>query len=523
MEVTIYTPYFIASENAEVTVSYSPPGGLTVFPKFYIVNREIRGNAVTLKCRCAMQKLDRPFPVSEMFFDENSETGTNYVISKIAAQIGLEPSFSFISDIPKLTEKFLKSNNCLLILEKLSEALAGYWRIHNGYLLFVPFEEPLTTGVSVSEHDRVDTGLRKQIRRLVMTGGGETFERGAGEFSETVCIDTEFASTELANSVYNRLKDCTYTSLMKTMCKAVVFPGVTSEVTFENSQNPFGDTFRINSIKAYPRRSGFYLELSNNTVREDEWDYSGKTEREIKRLNQLFSELEEGGDEPQPEPDKEPWKRDSDWALFEAMPHEKGEGGSSAAQMNVMVKVISDMRTVNFYCAYAGGGTGEGIFIDWGDGSPTEALTPTYLRLSTTYSIVPYYDKKSNTSHTYAENGVYYVRIRSYGNHTSALILPREGFIKNPPLIIGYKLNWGSINLFINGAVYGAGFNNNDNANLEYGDQFAFFRSKFFQIYGVNSSANSLYNTYTMLYNPYWFNFIQKNYTGITTEADLDF
>jgi hypothetical protein len=524
MEVTIYTPAFIASENAEVTVNYVIPGGLVNFPKFYIVNRMVKGDAVTLTCRCAMHKLDRPFPVSEMIFDENNEVGTNYVISKIASQIGLNSSFSLLSDIPKLTEKFLKSNNCLLILEKLSEALAGYWRIRGGLLLFVPFEEVLTTSVSVSEHDRIDTGLRKQIRRLVMTGGGETFERGVGEFSQTVCIDTEFASDKLANSVYNRLQGYFYVTLMKTMCKATVFPGVTCEVTFENSRNVFGSTFKINSIKAYPRRSGFYLELTNNAVREDEWDYSGKTEREIKRLNQLFSELEEGGDEPKPEPlpDNEPWKHDSDWALFEAMPHEQGDNGSTARQMNVMVKVISDTRTVNFCCAYAGGGTGEAVFIDWGDGSPIEALTGTYMPNSVANSIVPYYHRKGNTSHTYAENGVYYVRITSSGNHTSALVLPREAFYKNPPLIIGYKLNWGSINLFINGAVYGAGLNKNDNDNLEYGDPSIFFKSKFFQINGYNSSTNFTFNTYTMLYNTYWFDFIQKNYTGITTEEDLE-
>jgi hypothetical protein len=529
MEVTIYTPAFIALENAEVTVNYTVTNGIVTFPKFYIVNRIIKGETVKLTCRCAMHRLDRPFPVSGLLFDDNSETSTNDVITRIASQIGLSASFPFLSVLPKLSEKFLRSNNCLLILEKLSEAFAGYWRIHNGLLVFIPFEQVFTSSVSVSEHDPIETGLIKQISRVVMTGGGETFDYGAGDFTQTVCIDTELASAEIAANVYSRLLGYSYVTLMKTMCKAFVFPGVTCEVTFENSQNVFGHTFRINSLKAYPRRSGFYLELSNNAVREDEWDYSGKTEREIKRLNQLFSELEEGGDEPEPEPqpitDTEPWKRDSDWALFEAMPHENGETYlGNSRQMNIMVKVISETRTVKVYGAYAGAELTGSFSVDWGDGTPIESPDGTLLTNTSSGSLIPDYTKKILTTHTYAANGVYYVRITTIGNHGSAIILPRDRFSKNPPLIIGYKLNWGSMNLLIQARVSGNDYGSPyaDDVTMSCGDLGVFFRSKFFQINGASTSHTGSFKAYTMLYNPYWFDFIQHNYTGITTAEDLE-
>jgi hypothetical protein len=450
-----------------------------------------------------------------MVFDNNNETDTYNVISKIAYQIGLSYSFTFASAIPKLTEKFLKSNNCLLILEKLSEALAGYWRIWNGTLLFVPFEETFMTSVTASEHDKIETGIRKEINRVIMTGGGETFDNGTGDFSETFCIDTEFATAELANSVFGRLAGYGYDTLLKTMCKGLVFPAATAEVTFENSPYVNGKVFKVNSVRAYPRRSGLYLELSNNEVREDEWDYSGKTEREIKRLNQLFFELEEGGEEPEPIVDNEPWKRDPDWALFEAMPHQRGENNSNYKQMNVMVKVISESRTVGVWGAYAGGDLTGTFFVDWGDGTPEEDLTATQLTSTSLGSLIPSYKRKVFATHTYTENGIYYVRITTKGNQGSAILLPPYSLGENPPLTIGWKLNWGAFNLLFNSSL------KNEDFELRFGDVEFFFKSKFIEVFGSSYDMDSS-KFYTMLYNPFWFDFIKKNYIGINSESDLE-
>jgi hypothetical protein len=513
MRVKLYAPYFSAAENAEVEIVYNLAGGLVTFPKFYIANRVINGNIVELTCRCQLQKLDRPFSLDSVYFDENREVYTYSVVNTIAAKLGLGVAFSLNSVIPKLSEKFLKSNNCLLILEKLSEALAGYWRIWNNSLTFVPFEEPFMQAITAENHGKVRTGVRKSITRVVMTGGGETFDKGYGEFSQTVCIDTELACEELASNVYTRLCGLKYYPVTAVKCQANVFPAATSEVTFPQSDNIYGQVFRINSIKAYPRRSGFYLELSNNAVREDEWDYSGKLGREVKRLNQLFSELEEGGDgeeEPQPVNPviKEIWKSDRDWAAFDAMPAPK-----DVYYASVMVKVISDSTDVNLYVQSPNSAT---YYINWGDGSPEDVITVKHAQYVDENQYA--FNYRTDITHKYPKTGIYYFSIRSRGGNTSALILiPKDRYTNNPPLIIGYKIFQGAWYILFNGPVWGGHLTQ---ANYPYsrGYNNFFFATKFLDLTGYYSEYC---DGHTMLYNSTFIDWIKNNYTGINGEEDL--
>jgi hypothetical protein len=517
MRVTLHTEYFSAEENAEVEIEYHVTGGLAHFPKFYISNRIHKGDSVELVCRCAMQKLDRPFPVSGNDFDENGEMSTVFAIQRIAQQIDLMTSYPDGMPIPKLTEKFLKNNNCLLILEKLSEAWAGYFRIWNGCLTFVSFETPLLEHTVIEEHDKVHTGFRKRITKVLVTGGDETYERGSGDFSATVCIETEFASDDLADNLFSRLNGFIYYPVMKTMCKTFTFPPVSCEVTFPFSDSIYGKKFSINSIKTYPRRSGLYMEMSNNAVREDEWDYSGKTEREIKRLNQLFSELEKGGDEPLPEPDNEPWKRDPDWAAFEAMPHIFYNSGVNPADdkfIDVMVKVISDARTLAL--TINSENNDNRLTVDWGDGAPAEATACTYY--SGDNNIIRSHYKIS-ASHTYSEKGIYYIRISIKATtyrYNIAISPPYTGiyYTDKPPLVIGWKYNSSIAQIMLNGKC--------DNVlNADNYNQFL-AATKFIQFDDFYLRRNPVQNSITgFIYNPFWIEFVKGAYTGINSEEDI--
>jgi hypothetical protein len=505
MRVTLYTDYFFASENAEVTIQYQS----MIFPQFYIVSRIIKGSTVELVCRCQMQKLDRPFPLNDLVFDENGEMDTVFAIQRISEQIECGAAFPLAQDIPKLSESFLKNNNCLLILEKLSEALAGFWRIWRGTLTFVPFEEVFMDLVYVTDHGKINTGVQKSISRVVMSGGGETFDMGGGSFSQTVCIETEFASLELAASVYNRLSGFTYYPVMKTMCRAESYPPATSQVTFRNSGNINGDSFRINSIKAYPRRSGLYLEMANNTVREDEWDYSGKVGREIKRLNQLFSALEEGGDSGG---SSTPWESDPDWEDFKNMPRL----ANNNRNIDIMVKVISSSRDVvlTIHSMYP-----RTVFsVDWGDGSDDTDITIDNTPLSGSNEFYNYLGRLILT-HTYPRNGVYYVRIYG-GCACNAMLAPKAGALNNPPLVIGWKFNYGYMNLLLNGYVKHMRYTASDYP-MPQGDQEFFFRTKFLQLDGQTDMDKALNKKFAILYNPFMIEWVKANYTGIESEDDL--
>ncbi|MDR0992695.1 MAG: hypothetical protein LBL87_07365 [Ruminococcus sp.] len=508
MRVTLYTSYFNAPENAEVTVEYQPTGGLVTFPKFYIVSRDIKGSRVDLICRCKMQKLDRPFPISGLIFDSAGEISTVYAVQRIAEQIECSTSFPLSTVIPKLSQSFLKNNNCLLILEKLSEALAGFWRIWNGTLTFVPFENAFMSLVTVAEHGKINTGMPKIISRVVMSGGGETFEYGAGSFSQTICLETEFATAALAASVYSRLSGYTYYPVMKTMCRSYTFPGATADVTFAGSDNIYGKNFRINSIKAYPRRSGLYLEMSNNGVREDEWDYSGKVGREIKRLNQLFSALEEGGDTPS----GPAWESDPDWEDFNNMPRESGR----PLNVDVMVKVISASRTVVLTVqtwSYA-----IRVDVDWGDNTENSDYTLLNEKID---SHNTYYNYKGTLrlTHTFPRTGTFYVRIKSQSSG-AVMLAPRDGMKNNPPLVIGWKLNYGMMMLLLNGNVKQMWSHMSD-YELPYGDTEFFYRTKFIDVLGQSDMESSFQGKRAMLYNPLMIEWVKKNYVGIDSEDDL--
>jgi hypothetical protein len=511
MRVTLHTEYFSAEENAEVELTYHVTGGLAHFPKFYISNRIHKGDSVELVCRCAMQKLDRPFPIAENDFDENDEMSTVFVIQKIAQQIGVVTSYNHDLPIQKLSDKFLKNNNCLLILEKLSEAWAGYFRIWNDALTFVQFETPLMDHITVSEHDKIHTGFRKQITKVVLSGGGETFERGSGDFSATVCIDSEFASDDLADNLFGRLNGFSYYPVMKTMCKAIAFAPVNSIIEFPFSDSIYGNRFSVNNVKTYPRRSGLYMEMSNNAVREDEWDYSGKTEREIKRLNQLFSELEKGGDEPTPEVDYEPWKHDPDWAAFEAMPHNFYTSVDDNWSADIMVKVISEARTISVTINTNNYYTDRTPVIDWGDSTSEVTTIGLYYNAP---GLVIKGQCRITATHTYSENGVYYVHINlrdhQYCNYIM-LCPPYNGtpsYKYNPPLIVGWKYHSNSAQLAVNLIT--------DNVVNSY-EYFPFFAATKF----IQFSDPYIWGYTPIFYNSHWIDFVKAMYNGINSEDDL--
>jgi hypothetical protein len=57
---------------------------------------------------------------------------------------------------------------------------------------------------------------------------------------------------------------------------------------------------------------------------------------------------------------------------------------------------------------------------------------------------------------------------------------------------------------------------------MPYGDNEFFFRTKFLQINGLNDFQSEEVKDRTILYNPYVFDWIKTNYTGIESEADLE-
>jgi hypothetical protein len=265
----------------------------------------------------------------------------------------------------------------------------------------------------------------------------------------------------------------------------------------------------------------------NNSVREDEWDYSGKTEREIKRLNQLFSELEKGGDKPQPEPDNEPWKRDPDWAAFDAMPHPIYYDNGADNELlymrtvDVMIKVIDESKTValTYNTLYPYEANGRQPIVDWGDGTPAETLTSTYYSYNAVYRNC----YQGSATHTYSEKGIYYIRFTK--NKSAAVdrysiaVCPAYGegwYAQNPPLIIGYKYSSPFTELMIEGNC------NNLMSPTAFPaliatTKFIQFSSDYLRLPEPDTGNSKIIN----FYNSAWIDCIKRNYTGINSEEDI--
>jgi hypothetical protein len=283
LNVTLNAPGFNAPENAEVTLDIGTIS--EEIPKFYISRREIRGDSVKLVCKCRMSWLDRPVNISQSEFDENGEIHIDTVLARIGSEIDVgggvwyDESDVIAQRFPKLHKDFVFGCNCLTLLEKISAAFVGYFRIWQNTLLFVPWGVPFMSRVFINQNTPISVGLKKTIRKIIVKGGGETFERGDGSFRETLVINTPLSSDNLVSYLYNRLYGKEYFPV-NAAGFSDHFPKTVSEVTFENGSDIYGDVFLCNNIKVYPSRSGLFIKASNNDINESEWDYSSISERE---------------------------------------------------------------------------------------------------------------------------------------------------------------------------------------------------------------------------------------------------
>jgi hypothetical protein len=278
LSVNIYTDSFSAPDNAEVILKV--PGVIVSEAKFYITRREASGRKVSLSCRSKLFCLDTPVDLLETDFDAAGEIDTFTAISRIAAQADLAP-FSYMGQtdvlaaLPRLKKDFLFGKNALSVLEKISAALCGTFREYQGGLIFIPWEQPFMQAVPAEALSEIKRGFSKTARKLVMTGAGENFVLGSGDYSGTVKLDTPLASESTSGAVSARIFGRVYTPYSCNV-KFTSVPCATAVVTIGDEE------LFTNNIVCYPRAGGIYAKVSCNADTADEWDYSGEVERKIR-------------------------------------------------------------------------------------------------------------------------------------------------------------------------------------------------------------------------------------------------
>jgi hypothetical protein len=286
MTVTLQLPpetSFTAPDNAEVIVNI--PGLINNPPPFYISKRKISGRQVTLNCRSKIYQLDRPSDFTDSDFDENGMMDFDDALAKIANSAGFI-STALPCPVPEtlrnLPKSFLKSANCMSILEKLSAALIGTFREYGGVIVFTPWAEPFMEIVPAEPLEPVNYGYEKQITHLVMSDNRNTntFEQGSGGYAHTLRIETPFASAGLASAVYGRVCEHVYKPFE---CKAMrinSIPAIGCTLSLHRNTEDETELF-CNNIRIYVKKSGLYAKAACNDVYEDEWDYTGELERAV--------------------------------------------------------------------------------------------------------------------------------------------------------------------------------------------------------------------------------------------------
>jgi hypothetical protein len=280
----IFSENFSASDNAEVKIV--TPGIYPSVVKFYIQKREKSGDKIKLICRSRIHSLDCPSDFVDDDFDEDDMISTQTVLSRIAALGDFGMTYqnpSVLDALPILEKSLVKGKNCLTLLENIAKALFCTFREYDGNLRLCPFEQVFSEISDAELISPIKTGFNKTINKIILTNKSESYQSGFGGISQTVKIETPFASESLVSSLTERLGGHIYKPFTA-MVKTVFIPSATALVTLDE------EPLYANDIKVYIKKSGLFAKISCKAVSEDEWTNESKYESEIERkLNEKIA------------------------------------------------------------------------------------------------------------------------------------------------------------------------------------------------------------------------------------------
>lgn len=276
MTITLFAENFYAPDNAEVLLHI--PGFLPPKSRFFITRREKIGNKIKLICGSLISLLDRPSDFTDDDFDENGIIATSDVLNHIAALCGFfavtYQSISVLETLPTVGKAAVKGKNCLTLLENIAKALCCTFREYGGNLSLCPFEQVFIEYGEVTPIAPVKSGFRKTVGKVILTNKSESFSAGAGTLSQTLKIETPFASAELANRLYSRLAGREYIPF-EAYVKLDFLTAATALFTLGGS-----DCY-VNNIKMHIKKTGVYAKIVCNGINEDEWDENGEMARRL--------------------------------------------------------------------------------------------------------------------------------------------------------------------------------------------------------------------------------------------------
>ena len=284
LSVTVFPASYAESIPKRAEVILKGAGGASEFsfPAYYVSSRTVNdNNTCTFSCVDGMVKADTVINDDSLGYDDNGLVKLSEALLYIAGKCGFSEAVPIDGAYltPYLSRDKIHGRSGREILEDLSKAWCGYWRIgmENNLLFQNPEISYATTNVN-SYVAPLRCGL-VEYRSVIMSDGSETYISGGGA-EQCLNIDTDYASEEAAGAAYGRFDGYKYVMWKCTMCLLPGYVPVGTEFDFTGEHQPEG-YYLCNNITIKPCASGIFGSVGRNTITEDEWAYKSEMDRRL--------------------------------------------------------------------------------------------------------------------------------------------------------------------------------------------------------------------------------------------------
>lgn len=286
LSVTVFPASYaeFIPQRAEVVLTGSDGTNTFTFPTYYVSSRAVNdNNTCTFSCVDGMARAEAIVNDGDLTYDDKGLISVDSVLLYINGKCGFSggiPSGE-TSLTPYLDRNKIQGCSCREILEGLSEAWCGYWRVDTDNSLV--FRRP-EAACDFAYVDKYAAPLRcgsVEYNSVIMSDGDEVYSRG-DKADRCISIDTSYASQDAADAAYTRFKGYKY---IMWRCQGCILPKYVpagTEIGFIGEDRPSG-YYLCNSVTIMPCASGIFGVLARNTISDDEWAYKSNMERKLSK------------------------------------------------------------------------------------------------------------------------------------------------------------------------------------------------------------------------------------------------
>lgn len=271
----------LVPKRAKVVISVS--GGKSSFPDYYVSSRTVNdNNTCTFSCVDGMAKAETVIDDSGFNYDDKGLIRLSTALISIKDKCGFGGGISVdgAALTPYLSREKIHGRTGREILEELSAAWCGYWRVDAEDNVIFRKPEQSVTLASVGIYSKPVHCGSIGYNSVLMSDGKNTYECGF-RADHCLSISTDYASQDAAGSAYERLNGYNYYMWQCAMCMLPGYIAAGTEFNFIGDGDRPEGYYLCNSITIKLCASGIFGSVGRNTLSEDEWTYRSDLERRL--------------------------------------------------------------------------------------------------------------------------------------------------------------------------------------------------------------------------------------------------